>query len=194
MGTLSRRGRHFEVASTTSDDENTADWPAGGQKPGIPQEEERAASEDGRAASEDEGAASEDWRAASEDGRAAKEDGGAASEEKGGGGGGRRGQPHKPEDNSEDGGQTHWPGMCGDDARVVPEPTGTRPEDSGTGDHREDLHRASHGPGGSWLWKLTTEARGNLIRTLGKKENPQLGGGHKDFSPGLRRRSHHQKE
>ncbi|KAJ1153071.1 hypothetical protein NDU88_005838 [Pleurodeles waltl] len=112
MGTLSRRGRHFEVASTTSDDEDTADWPAGGQKPGIPQEDGRAASEDGRAASEDGRAASEDGRAASEDGRAAKEDGGAASEEKGGGGGGggRRGQPHKPEDNPEDGGQTHWPG------------------------------------------------------------------------------------
>ncbi|KAJ1101240.1 hypothetical protein NDU88_006312, partial [Pleurodeles waltl] len=70
MGTLSPRGRHSEVASTTSDDEVKADWPAGGQRPGIPQEEE--ANEE--AANEEEGAAIEN--------------GGATSEEKGGGNGG----------------------------------------------------------------------------------------------------------
>ncbi|KAJ1182237.1 hypothetical protein NDU88_007431 [Pleurodeles waltl] len=191
MGTLSRRGRHSEVASTTSDDEGTADWPAGGQRPGIPQEEggaaneergaaneergaaneergaaneeigaaneERgAANEEGGAANEERGAANEEGEAANENGGAPKEDGGATSEEKGGGSG-RRGQPHSPEGNPEDGGRSRWPGTCGDDARenrVVPEPEGTRPDDSGTRDQQGDLHRASHSPGGSWLWKV----------------------------------------
>ncbi|KAJ1153168.1 hypothetical protein NDU88_005930 [Pleurodeles waltl] len=131
MGTLSPRGRHSEVASTTTDDEDKADWPAGGQRPGIPQEE--AANEE--AANEEEGAAIEN--------------GGATSEEKGGGNG-RRGEPHNPEDNPEDGGRPRCPGTCDDDARgsgVVPEPEGTR-------EQRGDHHRASHGPGGSWLWKV----------------------------------------
>ncbi|KAJ1191387.1 hypothetical protein NDU88_000703 [Pleurodeles waltl] len=148
MGTLSRRGRHSEVASTTSDDEGTADWPAVGQIPGIPQEgrgaanEERgAANEERGAANEERGAANEEGEAANENGGAAKEDGGATSEEKGGGSG-RRGQPHSPEGNPEDGGRSRWPGTCGDDARenrVVPEPEGTRPDDSGTRDQRGDL-------------------------------------------------------
>ncbi|KAJ1177443.1 hypothetical protein NDU88_002698 [Pleurodeles waltl] len=91
MGTFSPRGRHSEVASTTSDDEVKADWPAGGQRPGIPQEEE---------ANEEE--ANEE--AANEEEGAAIENGGATSEEKGGGNG-RRGEPHNPEDNPEDGGR-----------------------------------------------------------------------------------------
>ncbi|KAJ1143867.1 hypothetical protein NDU88_010169 [Pleurodeles waltl] len=62
MGTLSPRGRHSEVASTTSDDEVKADWPAGGQRPGIPQENEEAENEEAEneeAANEEEGAAIE---------------------------------------------------------------------------------------------------------------------------------------
>ncbi|KAJ1191532.1 hypothetical protein NDU88_000848 [Pleurodeles waltl] len=39
MGTRSPRGRHSEVALTTTDDGAKADWPAGGQRPWIPQEE-----------------------------------------------------------------------------------------------------------------------------------------------------------
>ncbi|KAJ1079832.1 hypothetical protein NDU88_000065 [Pleurodeles waltl] len=34
----SPRGRHSEVAPTTTDDGAKADWPAGGQRPWIPQE------------------------------------------------------------------------------------------------------------------------------------------------------------
>ncbi|KAJ1144643.1 hypothetical protein NDU88_010940 [Pleurodeles waltl] len=140
MGTLSPRGRHSEVASTTSDDEVKADWPAGGQRPGIPQEEEE------NEEAENEETANEE--AANEEEGAAIENGGGTSEEKGGGNG-RRGEPHNPEDNPEDGGRPRCPGTCDDDARgsgVVPEPEGTR-------EQRGDHHRASHGPGGSWLWK-----------------------------------------
>ncbi|KAJ1203164.1 hypothetical protein NDU88_006957 [Pleurodeles waltl] len=39
MGTRSPRGWHSEVALTTTDDGAKADWPAGGQRPWIPQEE-----------------------------------------------------------------------------------------------------------------------------------------------------------
>ncbi|KAJ1160260.1 hypothetical protein NDU88_000762 [Pleurodeles waltl] len=89
MGTLSPRGRHSEVASTTSDDEVKADWPAGGQRPGIPQEEaenEEAENEEeeNEEAENEEGANEE---AANEEEGAAIENGGATSEEKGGGNG-----------------------------------------------------------------------------------------------------------
>ncbi|KAJ1186213.1 hypothetical protein NDU88_002996 [Pleurodeles waltl] len=47
MGTRPPRGRHSEVALTTTDDGAKADWPAGGQRPWIPQEggEEETATE-----------------------------------------------------------------------------------------------------------------------------------------------------
>ncbi|KAJ1195877.1 hypothetical protein NDU88_005144 [Pleurodeles waltl] len=113
MGTLSPRGRHSEVASTTTNDEDNADWPAGGQRPGIPQEEganeetaneetaneetanEEAANEEEGAAIENEETANEETaneemaneEAANEEEGAAIENGGATSEEKGGGNG-----------------------------------------------------------------------------------------------------------
>ncbi|KAJ1130704.1 hypothetical protein NDU88_009054 [Pleurodeles waltl] len=176
MGTLSPRGRHSEVASTTTDDEDKANWPAGGQRPGIPQEEgvneetvneetvneETANEETANEETVNEETANEETaneetaneetaneEAANEEEGAAIENGGATSEEKGGGNG-RRGEPHNLEDSPEDGGRPRCPGTCDDDARgggVVPEPEGTR-------EQRGDHHRASHGPGGSWLWKV----------------------------------------
>ncbi|KAJ1118607.1 hypothetical protein NDU88_006797 [Pleurodeles waltl] len=146
MGTRPPRGRHSEVALKTTDDGAKADWPAGGQRPWIPQEagaNEETATE--KTAKEE--TAKED--AANEAEGAADENGGTTSEEKGGGNGGG-GEPRNPKDNPEDGGRPRGPGTCDDEARgsgVVPEPEGTR-------EQRGDHHRASHGPGGSWLWKV----------------------------------------
>ncbi|KAJ1206589.1 hypothetical protein NDU88_001992 [Pleurodeles waltl] len=94
MGTLSPRGQHSEVASTTTDDEYKADWPAGGQRPRIPQEEganeERANDERANEETANEETANEETaneEAANEEEGAAIENGGATSEEKGGGNG-----------------------------------------------------------------------------------------------------------
>ncbi|KAJ1206209.1 hypothetical protein NDU88_001618 [Pleurodeles waltl] len=95
MGTRSPRGRHSEVASTTTNDGAKADWPAGGQRPWIPQEagaNEETATE--KTATEE--MAKEE--AANEAEGAADENGGTTSEEKGGGNGGG-GEPRNPKDN-----------------------------------------------------------------------------------------------
>ncbi|KAJ1109762.1 hypothetical protein NDU88_007121 [Pleurodeles waltl] len=151
MGTRPPRGRHSEVALTTTDDGAKADWPAGGQRPWIPQEAASEETATEKAASEEtatEKAASEETateKATSEETVTEK----ATSEEKGGGNGGG-GEPRNPRDNPEDGGRPRGPGTWDDEARgsgVAPEPEGTR-------EQRGDHHRASHGPGGSWLWKV----------------------------------------
>ncbi|KAJ1117991.1 hypothetical protein NDU88_006186 [Pleurodeles waltl] len=132
MGTLSLRGRRSEVASATSDDDDSSDWPAGGQMPGnLPERGGAGQEEDGGGDS----GRSREWKASRKEPR--------EGEEKGGGGG-RKGQPQ-------------WSESYGDNARrnrAAQESKGTRPDDNRTGDQREDLHRASHGPGGSWLGKV----------------------------------------
>ncbi|KAJ1193733.1 hypothetical protein NDU88_003029 [Pleurodeles waltl] len=116
MGTRPPRGRHSEVALTTTDDGAKADWPAGSQRPWIPQEAaseetatEKATSEETateKATSEEtatEKATSEETateKATSEETATEK----ATSEEKGGGNGGG-GEPRNPRDNPEDGGR-----------------------------------------------------------------------------------------
>ncbi|KAJ1158378.1 hypothetical protein NDU88_011068 [Pleurodeles waltl] len=144
MGTFSLRGRRSEVASATSDDDDSSDWPAGGQMPGnLPERGGAGREEDGGSDS----GRSREWKASRKEPR--------EGEEKGGGGG-RKGQPHHPDGNLVDGGQPQWSESYGDNARrnrAAQESKGTRPDDNRTGDQREDLHRASHSPGGSWLGK-----------------------------------------
>ncbi|KAJ1215548.1 hypothetical protein NDU88_003156 [Pleurodeles waltl] len=107
MGTRPPRGRHSEVALTTTDDGAQADWPAGGQRPWIPQEAESEETATEKATSEEtatekatseetatEKATSEETateKATSEETATEK----ATSEEKGGGNGGG-GEPRNP--------------------------------------------------------------------------------------------------
>ncbi|KAJ1092965.1 hypothetical protein NDU88_006075 [Pleurodeles waltl] len=101
MGTHPPRGRHSEVALTTTDDGAKADWPAGGQRPWIPQEGEEEETATEKAASEE----TKTEKAADEETKTEK----ATSKEKGGGNGGE-GEPRNPRDNPEDGGRPCGPG------------------------------------------------------------------------------------
>ncbi|KAJ1188911.1 hypothetical protein NDU88_005667 [Pleurodeles waltl] len=150
MGTRPPRGRHSEVALTTTDDGAKADWPAGGQTPWIPQEEEEEETATEKEASEEtktEKAAVEETKTekvAVEETKTEK----ATSKKKGGDNGGE-GEPRNPRDNTEDGGRPCGPGTWDDEARE----SGVASEPEETREQRENHHRASHGPGGSWLWK-----------------------------------------